>query len=225
MTTQTFSIRKFIRKALAAAGAFAMPAALVATGVALVPPSVEAAPDSMTRAVAALRGISTMKADFVQTDRSGQRVSGEMTLKRPGRIRFEYEKGVPMLIVADGSALTLIDYEVNQVQRWPIRNSPLGALLDPARDVARYAKLKPTGHADVISIEVRDPKKPEYGVITMIFVKDAAAPGGLELASWVALDSQNNRTTVRLTNQRYGISVPNSTFRFRDPRKTGRRSP
>ena len=37
-------------------------------------------------------------------------------------------------MIADGKALTLIDYEVRQVQRWPIANSPLGALLDPLAD-------------------------------------------------------------------------------------------
>ncbi|MFN5822052.1 MAG: outer membrane lipoprotein carrier protein LolA [Novosphingobium sp.] len=45
-----------------------------------------------------------MRADFVQADANGQRVKGVLTLKRPGRIRFQYEKGVPMLIVSDGSA-------------------------------------------------------------------------------------------------------------------------
>ena len=128
-----------------------------------------------------------------------------------------------MLVVSDGNALTLVDYDVNQVQRWPIKNSPLGALLDPNRDVKKYGRLIPTGNPDVLSIEVKDPKKPEYGVITLIMVKDPSAPGGLELASWVALDAQNQRTTVRLSNQRYGISVPNSAFRFRDPRRSSRR--
>ena len=164
-----------------------------------------------------------MQADFTQTDRNGRTVRGDLTLKRPGRIRFEYEKGVNMLVVSDGKALTLVDYDVNQVQRWPISNSPLGALLDPNRDVKRYGKLKATGNPDVVSVEVRDPNKPEYGVITLIFVKDAGAPGGLELASWVALDSQNQRTTVRLSNQRYGVSVADSAFRFQDPRRTSRR--
>ena len=86
-----------------------------------------------------------------------------------------------------------------------------------------YGKLVPTGNPNVYSIEVRDPKKPEYGVITMIFVKDASAPGGLELSSWVQLDSQNQRTTVRLSNQRYGVSVADSAFTFRDPRRSSRR--
>mgnify|MGYP006201465607 CR=1 FL=1 len=127
------------------------------------------------------------------------------------------------IVVSDGKALTLVDYEVNQVQRWPISNSPLGALLDPRRDVKRYGKLVSTGNPDVLSIEVKDPKKPEYGVITLVMVKDPSAPGGLELASWVQLDSQNQRTTVRLTNQRYGVSVADSAFRFQDPRRSSRR--
>ncbi len=141
------------------------------------------------RAVAALRGISTLRANFTQTDRTGQRVSGVLTLKAPGRIRFQYQQGVPLLIVSDGKSLTMIDYEVRQVQRWPISNSPLGALLDPRRDVARFGTLQSTGDPNVISVEVRDRAHPEYGVITLIFVKKASAPGGLELASWVALDS------------------------------------
>ena len=175
------------------------------------------------RAVAALRAISTMRADFVQTDRNGQRLAGVMTMKQPGKIRFQYQSGIPLLIVSDGKSLNLIDYEVRQVQRWPIRNSPLGALLDPSRDVARFARLVPTGNGDVVSAEVRDPKHPEYGTITLIFVRKPSAPGGLELASWVAVDSQNKRTTIRLSNHRYGVAVADNTFRWVDPRSTGRR--
>jgi len=218
MNTRFSSIKLPIRAVAAAALAAGVPAA---SFMAAAP--VAAAATELDSAVAALRSISTLKADFIQTDRSGQRMSGVVTLKQPGKIRFQYEKGVPLLIVADGNALTMIDYEVNQVQRWPIKNSPLGALLDPKRDVARFGTLKPTGNPNVISVEVRDPKKPEYGMITLIFIRDAGAPGGWELSSWVALDSQNNRTTIRLSNQQYGVPVADSAFRYRDPRPTGRR--
>jgi outer membrane lipoprotein-sorting protein len=205
------------------AGAAALAALAVSAPMAASPAWAQAPSSQLQEAVAALRGISTLKADFIQTDRNGQRVSGELTLKQPGRIRFQYEKGVPMLIVSDGKSLTMIDYEVRQVQRWPIGNSPLGALLDPKRDVARYGKLQPTGNPDVISVEVRDPKHPEYGVITLVFIRKASAPGGLELASWVALDSQNKRTTIRLSNHRYGVAVPDNAFRWTDPRTPTRR--
>ncbi len=160
-----------------------------------------------------------MRADFIQTDGQGQRVGGVVTLKRPGRIRFEYQKGVPLLIVSDGAALTMIDYDVAQVQRWPIRNSPLGALLSPDRDVASFARALPSA-GNTIAIEVRDPRHPEYGVLTMNFSRVATAPRGLELAGWTAFDAQSRRTTVRLANQRYGIAVPEATFRWRDPRRT-----
>lgn len=207
-----------MRAAMAGALAFAVPAAIAFPAV----PAVAQA-DRLDQIVGALRGISTMKADFTQTDRNGQTVRGVLTLKNPGRIRFEYEKGVNMLVVSNGRSLTLVDYDVNQVQRWPISNSPLGALLDPKRDVKRYGKLMPTSNPNVVSVEVKDPKKPEYGTITMVFVRDAGAPGGYELNSWVALDAQNKRTTVRLSNQRYGVSVANSAFTYRDPRRTSRR--
>jgi outer membrane lipoprotein-sorting protein len=208
-----------LRTALAGALAVALPAA------ALTLPAAPAAAqqDQLDQAVAALRAISTMKANFTQTDRKGQTVSGEMTLKRPGKIRFEYEKGANMLVVSNGKSLYLVDYDVNQVQRWPIGNSPLGALLDPNRDVRKYGKLFPTGNPNVVSVEVRDSKHPEFGVITMIFVRDASAPGGLELTNWVALDSQNARTTVRLSNQRYGVAVADSAFTLKDPRRSARR--
>ncbi len=199
---------------------------LCAIAVCAVPAQAAAAqaqPNPLDQAVAALRAISTMKADFTQTDRNGQTVSGVLTLKRPGRIRFQYQQGVPMLIVSDGKALTMIDYEVRQVQRWPISNSPLGALLDPNRDVSHYGTLQPTANPNVVSIEVRDRSRPEYGVITLIFVRKASAPGGLELVSWVALDSQNKRTTIRLSNQQYGMAVPDSAFRWKDPRSPSRR--
>lgn len=199
----------------------ALSLALGTVGAALAPAplAAQAASPDIDRAVAALRGITTLRANFVQTDRSGQNISGVLTLKRPGKIRFQYQKGVNLLIVGDGKALTMIDYDVRQVQRWPISNSPLGALLDPNKDVARFAKLLPTDTRDVISLQVRDPKHPEYGTITMIFVRNAGAPGGLQLDSWVSLDSQNKRTTVRLSGHQYGVAVDDKTFRWTDPRR------
>jgi outer membrane lipoprotein-sorting protein len=198
----------------------------LAVSSALVAPTAataQAQSSDLTGAVTALRAISTMRADFIQADPRGNRVKGVLTLKRPGRIRFQYEKGVPMLIVSDGSALTFIDYGVKQVQRWPIKNSPLGALLDPNRDVMQFGKLMPSNSSQVVSVEVRDKKHPEYGVITLVFTRKAGAPGGMELASWATLDSQNTRTVVSLSNQQYGLAVPDGTFRYNDPRSNAKK--
>jgi outer membrane lipoprotein-sorting protein len=212
--------RRPVVAALAGALALALPA-----GYAALPQAAAAqatGSGQLDQVATALRGITTMRADFVQTDRSGQALSGTLTLKRPGKIRFAYDDA-NMLIVSNGGALTFVDYDVQQEERWPISDSPLGALLDPERDVKRYGRLMPSPDPDVVSVEVADPRKPEFGRITLIMVRDATAPGGLELASWVALDSQNRRTTVRLSNQRYGVSVADSEFRHRSPRRTTRR--
>jgi outer membrane lipoprotein-sorting protein len=169
-----------------------------------------------------LRAVETMTASFAQTDRAGKTLNGVLTLKRPGKIRFQYEKGVPILVVSDGKALTFIDYSVKQVQRWPIANSPLGVLLDPNRDLTRYARMVNAGDPRISVVEVKDPRHPEYGTITLAFERAPSAPGGLMLVGWIALDSQNNRTSIRLSNQRFNVPVSGEAFLWSDPRSRGR---
>jgi outer membrane lipoprotein-sorting protein len=166
-----------------------------------------------------LQSLNTMTAGFTQTDRNGRVLTGTLTLKKPGKIRFQYQKGVPILIVANGGALTFIDYSVRQVQRWPIKNSPLGVLLDPDRDITRYARVIPGVDPRILSVEANDPKHPEYGRITMVFARGGKGPAGLTLQGWVALDSQNNRTTVRLIDQRFNAPVSDNAFTWNDPRR------
>ena len=197
-------------------------APFAAAGLVLAAPAIAQSANAMASVQAHLKSTSSMTADFVQTDRNGQRLTGKLTLKRPGKIRFQYQKDVPLLIVGDGSRLTMIDYQVKQVQSWPVRNSPLGALLDPDRDLTKYAKVLPTGSGDVLSVEVKDPKRPEYGTITMVFVRDGSAPAGLRLRGWVALDSQNNRTRIDLSNQKFNVAVADSAFKWTDPRPNRR---
>ena len=169
-----------------------------------------------------LKAVTTMTADFIQTDRAGKALGGVVTLKRPGKIRFQYEKGVPFLIVGDGKALTFVDYSVKQVQRWPIGNSPLGVLLDANKDLSRFAKIVPNTSPRILLAEARDPRHPEYGITTLAFLRDESAPGGLMLQGWVTLDSQGNRTSVRLSDQRFNVGVSDEAFKWRDPRPSSR---
>ncbi|TPG41436.1 outer membrane lipoprotein carrier protein LolA [Sphingomonas koreensis] len=164
-----------------------------------------------------------MTANFTQTDRSGKTLTGTLTLKKPGKIRFQYQQGVPILIVGDGNSLNFIDYSVKQVSRWPIGNSPLGVLIDPSKDISKYAHVVPGGDPRIVSIEASDPKHPEFGRITMVFARNPSAPAGLMLQGWVSLDAQNNRTSIRLSNQRFNGSVSDNTFRWNDPRPNSAR--
>lgn len=197
----------------------AIGAALAAAAVAAAAP----ATGDLAAVQSHLQSVQSMTADFTQTDRNGKVLTGVLTLKKPGKIRFQYEKGVPILIVGDGKALTFIDYSVKQVQRWPIGNSPLSVLLNPDRDMTKFAKVVPGGDPQIVSVEARDAKRPEYGRITLVFARNTSAPGGLMLQGWVALDSQNNRTTIRLSNQRFNAAVSDGTFRWNDPRRNSPR--
>lgn len=194
---------------------------LVAAALLAATPVLSAPAPELAEVQAHLRGVTTMIADFAQTDTSGKTLTGTLTLKQPGRVRFQYQAGVPLLIVSDGKALTFIDYQVAQVSRIPIGNSALSILLDPARDASRFARVLPAPQGRIL-IEGRDPKHPEAGTITLGFTRNPGAPGGLTLAGWSVVDAQGGRSTVVLSNQRFGQAVSDRTFLWRDPRPQAR---
>jgi chaperone LolA len=199
--------------------ALAFAAAPLALAAAAAPAHAQA---GLGQVQAHLRAVNTMTATFAQTDRRGQTLSGTMSIKRPGRIRFDYGRGADMLIVGDGRALIFHDSSVNQTSRWPINDSPLSVLLNPEQDMSRFSRVL-RDDAQVLMVEARDPRRREFGTITIAFAKSASAPGGLILQGWTALDAQNNRTTVRLSGQRFNVPVADSLFRFVPPRRSGPR--
>ena len=202
--------------------ALALAAAPLALAAAAPAPAVAQANNGLAQVQSHLRAVDTMTARFTQTDRRGRALSGTLSLKRPGRIRFDYGRNANMLIVGDGRALTFVDYDVNDVQRWPINDSPLSVLLNPNQDLSRFARVV-RNDSQVLMVEARDPRRREFGTITIAFSKSASAPGGLVLEGWNTLDAQNNRTQVRLSGQRFNVPVANSLFTYRDPRRRGPR--
>ena len=192
--------------------------ALVAPALAVAAPGPE-----LAQVQQHLRAVTTMTANFTQTDRGGKVLTGTVVLKRPGKVRFQYQRGVNMLIVGDGKSLNLIDYDVKQESRWPIGNSPLGVLLNPNQDLARFARVLPSADARVLLVEAKDPRKPEFGTITMAFARVPGAPAGLTLQGWSTLDAQRNRSTIKLSNQRFNVPVAENNFRWVSPKRTGPR--
>jgi outer membrane lipoprotein-sorting protein len=172
---------------------------------------------SLAEVQAHLSAARSMTASFTQVSDGGQSLTGRLTLERPGRARFQYDSA-PILVVADGRTLTFVDYKVAQVSAWPIRQTPLAALLDPARDLSRTARILPESRGNALLVEARDPARPEYGALTLSFARDPAAPGGLRLEGWQVLDAQGRRTRVILEDARYNVAVGRDAFRFRDPR-------
>lgn len=194
--------------------------ALVPVAMMVAPAAAIAAPSADLQKVQAhLKAVSSMTANFVQVDGKGQQLSGTLQLKRPGRIRFEYGRGANVLLVADGNRLTFVDYDVGQKSSWALNKTPLGLLLSQNADIERIAKVMPSNDPRVLVVRARDFRHPEYGTLVLAFVREPAAPGGLRLYGWTAVDAQNKKTQVRLSNQRYNVAVPAGAFTYREPKK------
>jgi hypothetical protein len=118
-----------------------------------------------------------------------------------------------MLIVADGRKLNMIDYE-KPVESWPIGNSPLGICSIPTQDLGR-SQGGPKRCARPCSSRPAIPSGPNSARSRSASPRSPSAPAGLLLQGWTVIDAQNNRTTVKLSNQRFNVAVADSAFTFR----------
>lgn len=184
--------------------------------VAMTAPAAAADSADLARLKAHIAGVHTMTANFLQIDSSGHSATGKMDLERPGKVRFEYSSG-DLLLVANGKTLTLLDYQVGQKSSWPLNRTPLGVLLSSSPDLKGRAQIVPSGNPKVVSVRARDPT--QYGSLTLVFLRSGSAPGGLELYGWTAIDGQNRRTTIKLSDVRYNVAVPQSAFTYAEPKK------
>ena len=193
-----------------------VPAAAVA---ALAVPALAAPAADLAAVESHLGQTQSMIASFTQTDGRGRKLSGTLTLKRPGRIRFEYGRGANMLLVGNGKTLSFIDYDVGQKSSWPVAKSPLSVLLSAKPDLARIARVVPSQDPRVLVVRARDARRPEFGTLVLAFMRIPGAPSGLRLEGWTAIDAQNKKTTVRLDNQRYNVAVADTAFTYAEPKK------
>lgn len=188
-----------------------VPIALLAAPTTAAPPS----PD-LARLKAHLSSVQTMTAGFTQTDARGRSAAGTLQMKRPGRIRFEYGSG-DLLLVANGKSLVFLDYSVGQKSSWPLGRTPLGPLLSASPDFNGKAEILPSTDSRVVVARAKNAG--QYGQLTLAFLRNASAPGGLQLYGWTAIDPQGRRTTVKLSNVRFNVAVPESAFTYAEPKK------
>ena len=185
--------------------------------VALAVPA-EAQQSDIAKVEAHLSAVQSMTASFTQTDSRNRVARGTLQLKRPGRIRFQYD-GNDLVLVGNGNKLTFVDYQVGQKNSWDLNKTPLGLLLSANPDINRIARIVPQTDPRVLVVRARDARRPEFGTLLLAFVRSPSAPGGLLLEGWTAIDAQNKRTTIKLDNQRYNVAVPESAFAYAEPKQ------
>lgn len=179
----------------------------------------DAAKADIARIESYLNGITTLRTRFLQVADNGQAVSGQLTIARPGRMRFEYDPPSPMMLIADGTFLIYIDRALGQTTHVFLRNTPVGVLV--AENIKLGGALTITGFPrgpGVLRVRLTKTDEPEEGSITLVF-----SDGPLALRQWVVIDAQGAQTTVTLDSLDYGVAVDNQLFHYDKPvENTGR---
>lgn len=170
--------------------------------------------------------VTSLQAGFLQHAPNGNVAAGTLYLERPGYIRFDYSDETPFLIVADGKTLNFVDYEIGQVSRWPLKKTPLRALLGGSIDLASLQANIETDARDLkglTTLAARDPENPEQGEITLFFMPFPSDPSGLRLIGWEVLDAKGEVTVIELNDQTINEELADSLWTFDDPRGLSKR--
>jgi outer membrane lipoprotein-sorting protein len=156
-----------------------------------------------------LNGLTTVVADFLQTASDGSVSGGKFFLKRPGKLRWQYDPPVPVLIVSNGNIISYQDLELNQVSR-ASADETLSAFLGrkvisfSAKDVEVTAFSSKSG---LTKVSLQRPGHAEDGALTMIFEENP-----IRLKKMEIIDSTGKATTVSFHNVQQGLQLPDKLF-------------
>lgn len=156
---------------------------------------------------------TNLEARFTQVDSNGGLAEGKLYMRRPGRMRFEYNPPVPLLIVSDGTWLVVYDHEIKQVDRYPLGRTPIGVLV---REKVSFDKglvvTDVVRDSQAFGVSVVDPDHKDDGRLTLIFTENP-----FEFRQWQVLDSQGINTVVTLDDVKLGGEFDPKLFIFNDP--------
>lgn len=152
---------------------------------------------AIDKANATLNALTSMTADFTQTNGDGRQLTGTMYLQRPGKLRFEYDKPSTLEVVSDGSTVLVRDRKLNTSDPYPISQTPLKFLLARQIDLTREATVTSVGtEPDGVRISIEDTTTlGGTSKIALVFDSDIAS-----LKRWRVVDPQGYTTSVSLSD-------------------------
>lgn len=163
-----------------------------------------------------LNDLTTAKGAFTQINGDGTISTGTIYIKRPGRVRFEYNAPDTGLVIAGSNTVVIFDTKSNQPpETYPLARTPLSIIL--AGDVNLGQAKMVTGHAydgTATTVTAQDPENPQYGNIQMKFTGPKP-----ELRQWIINDGNGGQTTVVLGELQKGGNLPNKLFDVGSPGK------
>lgn len=156
-----------------------------------------------------LNRLQTATGGFTQINGDGTISTGDIYIKRPGRVRFEYNPPDNSLVIAGGGSVAIFDPRSNTgPERYPLNQTPLSIIL--ARDVDLTRARMVTGHTSdgtTTTVTAQDPENPQYGNIQLVFTANP-----VELRQWIITDDAGTQTTVILNNLQSGVQVRDILF-------------
>jgi len=163
-----------------------------------------------------LNSMSSVKASFQQFTQSEGLAFGRIFLRRPGRLRVEYDPPSEILLIADGTLLSYYDAELNHIEQVPLKLSPMWFLLREnvklGGDVT-VTSFKKAANSILIGIVQSD--EPDAG---SVLLELGAKP--MELRQWTITDSAGSQVRVGLYNAEFGVQLGPALFAT--PRKQDR---
>lgn len=166
---------------------------------------------TIARVQAYLNTITTLKARFLQIAPDGSSSQGTAWLERPGRMRFEYDKPSPLLLVAGQGYVVFHDSELGQTSNIPLDKTPLGILLAPDINLSGNVTVQRIDRLPgEVSLTLARTATPADGQLTLTF-----ADSPLLLRSWTVADAQHNQTKVSLFDIDQGGSFSSGLFAYK----------
>ena len=155
-----------------------------------------------------LNAVTTLKGRFQQIAPDGRRSTGLVWLDRPGRMRFEYDKPSPLLLVAGDGRLVFTDSALKQTTEIPLDKTPLGLLLRPRLSLSGDVTATGFRHENgMLQVTLVRTASPSDGSLT-VFMTEAP----LALRGWSVVDAQGRETRIDLFDLAAGAAMPASLF-------------
>ena len=167
----------------------------------------------LQRASTYLNSLQNAEGNFVQLAPDGRTARGTVYLKKPGRVRFEYEKPNPTLIVADGTTVAVENTDLHTTDRYPLGNTPLRLLLNTVDLASDPHVVSVQRQPGVLAITAEEKSGPATGRVTMNF---ADTGDTLQLSYWDVLDAKGAHTTVSVSGLHSVTDLPPQLFAIQD---------
>lgn len=166
-----------------------------------------------------LNTIRTAEAQFRQRNDDGSVSTGKLTMHRPGRMRFDYDDPLDVLVLASGGQIGIFDGNSNlkQAERYPLNQTPLNLILERNVDLANRRMVRQHSFdGKDTSVIVQDPKRQELGYIDLKF-----ADNPTRLVGWRTVDGAGVATLLRFTELKLGGQYPARLFsiKFEEDRR------